>query len=254
METQFSQNTHELATHELEPAGISIEDLRAMLFKAEARIADYHKAAAPERIRLFAHFAGLASSYLHAIECNGEEGNTTLEYLKRSLDELIPTVKGLLNLTEGLPAVLDDEAAMPDLWIGLEAMSDNELELLERAIGEILAKRKPAPEPTQSEGIKDPVNRVRMSLALNSFFTFKPPASLDEPWARNVMTAVKRDLHHLTPAELISLSMFLSHATRVPLPYAVTTYIEERAEQSRQWFLKEKVKQEQRAAKRGGRR
>jgi hypothetical protein len=254
METQFSQNTHELATHELEPAGISIEDLRAMLFKAEARIADYHKAAAPERIRLFAHFAGLASSYLHEIECNGEEGNTTLEYLKRSLDELIPTVKGLLNLTEGLPAVLDDEAAMPDLWIGLEAMSDNELELLERAIGEILAKRKPAPEPTQSEGIKDPVNRVRMSLALNSFFTFKPPASLDEPWAKNAITSIKRDIHHLSPAELISLSMFLSHATRVALPYAFTTYIEERAEQSRQWFLKEKAKREQRAAKREGRR
>jgi hypothetical protein len=68
------------------------------------------------------------------------------------------------------------------------------------------------------------------------------------------MTAVKRDLHKLTPAELISLSMFLSHATRVAWPYAVASYIEERAARSREWFLAEKAKREQRAAKRGGRR
>ena len=227
-----------------------------MLFDAEARIAEFHKAAAPERIRLFAHFAGLASSYLHEIDRNADDSATTVEYLARSLDEILPTVKALLTVTEGLPPLLEDEAAMPDLWVGLEGMDDDALELLERSIGEILAKRKPAPEPTQSQGIKDATNRVRMSLALNSFFTFKPPASLSEPWARNVMTAIKRDLHHLSPAELISLSMFLGNAAQTPLPYAFTSYVEERAEQSRKWFSQEKAKHEQRAAqksKRGGR-
>jgi hypothetical protein len=254
---KFSPNTSEAATsetgHEPTPAGISIDDLRTMLFDAEARIADFHKAAAPERIRLFAHFAGLALSYLHEIDRNAEDSKTTVEYLARSLDEIIPEVRGVLNLTKDLPPLLDDEAAMPDLWVGLEAMSDNELELLERSIGEILAKRKPAPEPTKSEGIKDAVNRVRMAFALNSFFTFKPPASLDEPWARNCLTSIKRDIHHLSPAELISLSMFLGNAVATPLPYAYKSYIEERAEQSRKWYAEEKAKHEQRATKRGGR-
>jgi hypothetical protein len=251
---KFSQNPSELATHELEPAGIIVDDLRKMLFEAESRVAEYHKAAAPERIRLFAHFAGLASSYLHAIECNGEEGKTTLEYLTRSLDEILPTVKGLLNLTEGLPAVLDEEAALPDMWLDLEAMDDDTLEQLERRIGELLASRKPAPEPTTSEGIKDATNRVRMAFALNSFFTFKPPASLDESWAKSCLTSLKRDLHKLTPAELVGLTMFVDCATRVPLPYAYRSYVEDRAEQSRKWFVEQQAKQAQRAAKRGGRR
>jgi hypothetical protein len=247
MATQFSSNPSEVATHELEPAGIVVEDLRKMLFEAESRVTDYHKAAAPERVRLFAHFAGLASSYLHAIECNGEEGKTTLEYLTRSLDEILPTVKALLTMTEGLSPLLDEEAALPDLWIGIESMPDDELEQLERRIGELLASRKPAPEPTKSEGIKDAVNRVRMSFALNHFFTFKPPASLDEPWAKNAITSIKRDIHHLSPAELIGLSMFLGNAVSVPMPYAYRSYVEDRAEQSRKWFVEEK-------AKRGGRR
>lgn len=109
------------------------------------------------------------------------------------------------------------------LFEQLAGLTDDQLEALEQIIGEMLRARNARPviqwpERTRAQFARS-VSHVREAMTENAFCTTRAPAALEADcnWVKSSRAQIKRAVHRMAPADVISLAMFVEWAQVTPV-------------------------------------